>query len=149
MAHENGNGATKPDSNVEGRPAIFVYECLSGVVFYITPVSLPTLRAIQLRAADMFPYPDETPYRHPEENAFDPNQLSPAEDNPEYVAAVKAVDYERGKWVDKTIFNYAAKMPKYPTQQALLDAYKPQLNDLKSIAIFDKDDSDYDIILLE
>jgi hypothetical protein len=137
-------------NSVDGRPALIVHECLSGVIFHITPLSLPTLRAIQLKAADIYPYPGKAPYQVPDpvEVAFTEGQKSRAEDNPDYIEACKKVDTERAKWVDKTVFNYAAKMPKYSTKEALLMAYEGQLKALKEIAVFDKEDDDYDIILL-
>lgn len=136
--------------SVDGRPSKIIYETLSGVIFHITPLSLPTLRAIQLKAADIHPYPDKAPYQVPDpvEVAFTEGQKSRAEDNPDYIEACKKVDTERAKWVDKTVFTYAAKMPKYPTKEAVLTAYEGQLKALKEIAVFDKDDDDYDVILL-
>ena len=139
----------KVDS-MDGRPALIIHECLSGVIFHITPISLPTLRAIQLKASDLYPYPDKAPYQidDPVEVAFTEGQKSRAEDNPEYIEECKKVDTERSKWVDKTVFTYAARMPKYPTREAVLLAYGEQLNTLKDIAVFDKDDDDYDLIML-
>ncbi len=137
----------KVDS-VEGRPGIIVYECMSGEIFHISPLNLGTLRAIQMKAQDMFPYPDEKPFRFPEENAFDPNQLTPARDNPEYVALCQAVDLQRAQWCDKAIFEYTAKMPKYAGREDLVRVYKQPLNNLKAIAKFDEGDSEYDLIML-
>jgi len=134
----------------EGRPSIIIYETFSGVIFHITPLSLPTVRAIQLKAADIYPYPDKSPYQVPDpvEVAFADGQKSRAEDNPDYIEACKKVDSERVKWVGKTVFKYAAKMPKYPTEESLLNAYGEQLKALKEIAILDNEDSDYDNIIL-
>lgn len=139
----------KVDSS-EGRKSLIIHETLSGVIFHITPMSLPTLRAIQLKAQDAFPYPDKAPYQidDPVEVAFTEGQKSRAEDNSDYVEACKKMDNERAKWVDKAVFNYAARMPKYPTKEAVLTAYSEQLKALKEIALFDVEDDDYDIILL-
>lgn len=139
----------KVDSK-DGRPALIVHECLSGVIFHITPLSLPTLRAIQLKAQDIYPYPDKAPYQVPDpvEVAFTEGQMSKAEDNPDYIEACKAVDTERSKWVDKTVFTYAAKMPKFPTKEAVLSTYSEPLKALKEIAVFDAEDDDYDLIML-
>lgn len=136
--------------SVDGRPSKIIYETLSGIVFHIIPLSLPTLRAIQLKAADVYPYPDKAPYQVPDpvEVAFTDGQMSKAEDNPDYIEACKKVDTDRAKWVDKTVFAYAAKMPKYPTKEAVLAAYSEQLEALKEIAVFDAEDDDYDNILL-
>jgi hypothetical protein len=117
-----------------------IYETQTGVIEHIKPINLATLRAIQLKAADLFPYPDKTPYRHLEENAFAEGQLSPAEDNPEYLLACKAVDAERSQWTDKAIFNFAVRFPKYPTRQALIDAFADELEALRQIAVLPDDD---------
>ena len=131
---------------LNGRPVRVIYECSSGVIFHITPLNLATLRAIQLKAQDLFPYPDKLPYQTPDENAFAPGQLSPAEENPDYLEACKKVDFERGQWADKTVFNYAAKMPKYPTKQSLIDDFQEPLNALREIAILPQDD--YEAVML-
>jgi len=134
-------------NNDEGRKALIVYETYSGIIFHITPLNLPLLRAIQLKAQDTFPYPDKAPYQQPEENSFADNQLTPAEDNPEYVAACLKVDSERAQWTDRAIFDYATHCPAFPTPEDMVAAFKDELAKLRKIATFDKDDSDYDIVL--
>lgn len=133
-------------TDTEGRPSVFVYECQSGVMAHVQPVNLATLRAIQLKAADVHPYPDPTPYRQPEANAFSDAQMTRAEDNPEYVALCQQVDKERATWVDRTIFDYAVTFPKYPTKAALVAAFSDKLSDLRKIAVLPEDD--YDAVLL-
>lgn len=126
--------------SLDGRPAVVVYEAQSGVIFHITPLNLATLRAIQLKAQDKFKYPDTRPYRQPEENAFDENQLTPAEDNPEYIKACRIVDGERTQWADRAIFDYAVRMPKYPTKDDLVAGFSEQLMQLREIAELPEDD---------
>lgn len=126
--------------DIEGRPSLIIYETQTGVIEHIKPINLATLRAIQLKAADLFPYPDKKPYQHQEENAFAEVQLSPAEDNPEYLLACKAVDAERAQWVDRAIFNFAVRFPKYSTRQALIDAFAEELKALREIAVLPEDD---------
>lgn len=142
MSDNHSNGAAK--SEIEGRPAITIYETSAGVVFYITPISLPTLRAIQLKAEDLFPYPPEKDYEIPDpvEVAFTPGQVSPASDNPEYVARCKEIDAERKTWTERAIFNYCVRCPKYPTEEAMIAAFKPQLDALRQIAVIDLNDFD-------
>lgn len=132
--------------SVNGRPALIVYETFSGVVFHITPVNLPTLRAIQLKAEDLFKYPDPKPYQQPEENAFSDGQLTPPEDNPEYVAACHKIDAERAQWADRAIFDYAVRCPKYPRPEDLVTAFKDELAKLRQIAVLPEDD--YEAVLL-
>ena len=137
-------------ASTEGRPGIIIYEALSGVIFHITPISLAVARAIELSVNDKIPYPDPKPYQveDPSEVAFTPGQVSRAEDNPDYVTACKVVDLERAKWADRAIFDYAVTCPKYPTQEAMVQAFKPQLDKLRKIAKFEDTDSEYDIVLL-
>jgi hypothetical protein len=137
----SGNDA----ANGTGRPAITIYETQSGVVAHITPVNLPTLRAVQLKAADLFPYPDKKPYQKPEENGFSDNQMTPAEDNPQYLADCAAVDAQRKTWADRAIFDYAVRFPKYPTPQDLVAGFMPQLISLRKIA--NLPDDDYEAVL--
>lgn len=130
------------DNNLQkdGQPVIIVYECNSGVVFWVTPINLPTLRAIQLKARSLFPDVDKTPYQQPQENAFSEGQLTPAEDNPDYLKAVAELDAERSRWIKLAVFKYAAKMPKFPTEQDLIQAYQFQLAKLREIADLPADD---------
>lgn len=135
-------------STVEGRPSILIFETQSGEILHCTPMSLPTLRAIHLKAADLFPYPNPEPYRipDPEDVAFTPGQQSSrAEDNPEYVAKCQQVDVERNKWANRAVFDYAVKFPKYPTKEDLIEAYREKLEALRAISKID--DDDYDTIL--
>ena len=140
------NNVLKVTDN-EGRPTVIIYETQSGVLYHITPLSLPTLRAIQLKAADRFPYPDKKPYQVPDpvEVAFSEGQVSAAEDNPDYIAACREVDSERARWVDRAIFDYAAHCPKYPTKEALVMAFKAKLENLREIA--NLPDDDYEAVL--
>lgn len=141
---DNHNGAVK-QLETEGRQAITLYESNSGVIFWITPINLPTLYAIRLKSEDLFPYPDKRPYQHEEENSFSPGQLSPAEDNPDYLAACAEVDKERKQWLDRAIFTYCVTCPKYPTKELMIEAFRTQLNRLREIAVIDMDD--YDTVL--
>lgn len=145
MSDNHSNGAAKTE--IEGRPAITLFEASSGVVFYISPISLPTLRAIQLKAEDKFPYPDEKLYEIPDpaDVALTPGQVAPASDNPEYITACQAVDAERKAWTERAIFSYCVKCPKYSTEEALIAAFKPQLDALREIAIIEL--SDFDTVL--
>lgn len=140
------NGSIKT-IEVEGRPSIYVYECLSGVIAHITPISLVTLRAIQLKGEDKYPYPDTKLYEIKEnpETSFDPNQVLPATKNPEYLKLCEEIDSQRKGWSNRAVFDYAVQFPKYPTQSDLIAAFRPQLDQLREIASIDMDD--YDTVL--
>lgn len=141
----SGDKNTLQVSDVQGRPSFILFETQSGVIWHIKPINIPTYRAIQLKSEEMFPYPDPLTYQKPEENGFDENQLTPATNNPEYVQLCEEVDRERRTWVDQTIFDYTAKMPKYPTREALIDGFKNELLALREIAVLP--DDDYEAIL--
>lgn len=141
----SGDNNTLKVTDVDGRPSIFIYETQSGVIFHITPINLPTLRAIQLKAQDKFPYPDKRPYQQLEEKGFAEGQLTPAEENPQYLLDCQTVDHERAQWVDRTIFDYAAYCPKYPTKEAMIDGFREKLTKLREIAVLPEDD--YEAIL--
>lgn len=130
----------------QGRPVKVIYETQSGVVFHITPVNLPTLRAINLKSQLVLPYPDPAPFQHILENAFVEGTPSPPEDNPDYIKAVQAVDHERAQWVDRAIFDYAVRCPAYPNKAALVEAHAAQLDSLRPIAVLP--DDDYEAVLL-
>jgi len=127
-----------------------IHETMSGVVVHITPINLPTLRAIQLRAEKVFPDPDPTPFQHPEENAFDPSQMTRAEDDPQYMELLNKTKSDRARWVDKAIFTYCATFPDYPTSKSLIDRYYGDLTVLRSFAELPEDDYEaivYHIVL--
>lgn len=100
-----------------GRPVIIVYETQSGVTAHITPVGLNTLRAVQAKAAELHPYPDE------------------ADD-----AARQQVDIVRSEWTDWSIFNYTVAWPEYPTRESLIQAFAVQLMALRKMAVLPDDD---------
>lgn len=139
------NGVLKTEIT-EGHQTRIIYETGSGVVFHITPINLPTLRAIQLKAQTLYPYPDKANYQQPEANAFSDNQMTPVADNPAYIQACMAVDRERSQWTDRAIFDYAVTCPKYPTRHELVNAFAPQLASLRQVA--ELPDDDYEAILL-
>lgn len=129
----------------EGRPVVIKYDCYSGVIAHITPLNIPTLKAIQLKAKTRFPYPDKRPFQTEEENAFTPGQLTAAEDNPDYVAACRVVDRERALWVDRTIFDWSVSFPQFKTHDEMVAWFKPKLNALREIAELPEDD--YEAVL--
>lgn len=145
MSVEN-NGALKV-TDTEGRPIQYIYETQGGVIFHVTPINLATLKAIQLKAADKYPYPDPEPFQVPDpaDVSFAPGQTSKAEDNPLYVNECKAVDRERKQWVDRTIFDYCVTCPKYPSREALVAGFRTKLDRLRTIATLP--DDDYEAVL--
>lgn len=129
----------------DGKPAVIIYETLSGVIFHVTPITLPTFKAIRVKATDRFPYPKEDDYTVIDENGFEPDQRTDPNDNPEYVRLCREADEQRLVWADRATFDYACKMPKYPTKESLVTAFMPQLLVLREIATLP--DDDYEAIL--
>lgn len=124
----------------EGRPVLIEYECYSGVMAHIIPLNIPTLKAIQQKAKLVFPYPEKERYQQPEEHGFSEGQLTPAEDNPDYVAEVKRIDHERALWVDRKIFDHCVRFPAYPTREDMVRKFQAQLDTLREIAELPEDD---------
>lgn len=137
----SGQNGTK--STTEGRAAIIEYEAFSGVLFHITPVNLPTLRAIQVKAESIYPYPEKEGYQLADENVF--GGIVSADENPDYLSKCREIDTQRGVWADRAVFDYAVKMPKYPTKQDLVRGFQQQLDELRAIATLPEDD--YEAIL--
>lgn len=144
------NGFTVTDQS--GRPIKIVYELMSGVIAWITPINIPTLKGIQAKAAEKFPYPDKRLYQEElGEAGFSQGQLTAAEDNPAYVTEIKRIDRERGQWADRAIFDYAVRFPAYPTKQDLVNDFQQQLAELREIAVLPEDDYEatlFHIVLL-
>lgn len=131
----------KDELQATGKPAITVYECNSGVVAFITPLNLATLRAINLKSEIVIPYPDPKPYQQElGELAAIPGTLSDPNENPEYVEKCKQVDSDRKNWVSRAIFDYAVTFPAFPTKDDLVKHFETQLAKLRMIAELPEDD---------
>lgn len=128
-----------------GKPSIVRFETMSGVVLHITPLNIATLRAINLKANELFPYPDKKDYEVPLENAFVEGMVDSAENNPEYLKACEPIDQQRKEWADKAVFNYAVRFQDYPTRESVINAFAPRLLELRKIATIQEDD--YEAIL--
>jgi hypothetical protein len=128
-----------------GRPSIVRFETMSGVILHITPLNIATLRAINLKSDELFPYPDKKQYEVPLENAFVEGMVDSAENNPEYLKACEPVDQQRKEWTDKAVFHYAVRFQDYPTRESLINAFAPRLLELRKIALVQEDD--YEAIL--
>lgn len=128
-----------------GKPSIVRFETQAGVILHIAPLSIATLRAINLKSDELFPYPDKKQYELPLENAFVEGMKDSAENNPEYLKACEPVDQQRKEWTDKAVFNYAVRFQDYPTRESIINAFAPRLLELRKIAVVQEDD--YEAIL--
>lgn len=127
---------------MSGKKSVIRYETQSGIELHITPVSLATLRAIMLKAEEIFPYPPKKDYEKPLENTFVEGMVDSAENNPDYIQACMAVDRERSQWRDKAVFMYAVHFADFPDINAVVQTFAPQLLELRKIAIVPDDNFD-------
>lgn len=128
------------DSSVTGYPSVIVYETLSGMIVHVTPPSAFTIKAIKLRAEELFPYPDPAPYETPIENAVDPSIKQSAWDNPAYQALCVPIDAERTRWIVATAIDLACSYPAFPDQNHMLAHFRPQLEKIKAVVPLDEDE---------
>lgn len=75
----------------------------SGEQIYAAPISPLIINAILRQSEVAFPYPDDTPYRLPLENAAIPGDMLPATENPRYMALMAEVTTERRKFQNDAV----------------------------------------------
>lgn len=117
------------------KPIIVEYVTMSGVRVHCTPVHYSTHQAIELKAAELFPYPDKGEYEQPMENAADSSIVIPADENPEYVGLVKDIDAQRTLWVNEQLITIGASYPDFPSLADMVAFFQPRLEQLREIAI--------------
>lgn len=122
-----------------GRPAIIVYETLSGVIVHVTPLSIFTIQAIRDRAEQEFPYPDPADYRLPLENAVEGVTL-PASENPEYQALCKPIDDQRQNWKVQAYIDMSCTFPAFESRAEMIERFKPRLEQLRKVSLMSDDD---------
>lgn len=128
------------DSNHNGRPSVIEYETMSGVMVHVTPLSIFTIQSVRDKAEEMFPYPDPEPYRLPIENAVDPSIKQRAEENPEYAEVCKPVDEKRTAWRVQAYIDLGCSFPAFPTREALLAHFRPQIEAVRKYAVMGADE---------
>lgn len=129
---DNGNG--------EWGKTIIRHRTMSGVMCHITPLNIATLKAIRMKAAEVYPYPDKEPYRLPLENVASPDIKDDAENNPAYREVVQGVNEQRQEFEDKAIIALAVKFPDYPTPDDLVRHFAVELMNLRKFATLPDDD---------
>jgi hypothetical protein len=75
-----------------------VYRLKIGVNLVITPLTPVIQRSLRYASEQAHPYPDPTPYIKPVEDSFEPDVMTRAEDNPEYLAARREIDARRNTY---------------------------------------------------
>lgn len=145
MTNENGTG----------NPSLIVYETKSGVVCHIQPLNIATLRAIKLRASELYPYPDKADYPVTLQGSFvtaeaqKAAEIEAADSNPEYQKACRLIDIDRDAFENVAILDIAVKFvkrhesgqsPEYYTGSELEDRFAGQLLKLRKYADLPKND---------
>lgn len=129
--------------NTSGIPArdIVRFITASGIECHITPINMATLRAINLKAEALFPFPDATPYRLPIPDT-DPVLYDNADANPEWIKVTNEIRAKRQEWVNDAVLKYAVRFPSYPTRESLIARFAADLMALRKIAELPEDDFD-------
>lgn len=119
-------------------PKIIRHTFDSGVDAFIHPVSPFTFRAIRLAAVEKFPYPDETPYRKPIENAAVEGTLTDALDDPEYARLCAEIDIKRSEYIRDAMMDIALEFPE--GREALIQQFALKRERLKMWVKLPEDD---------
>jgi hypothetical protein len=126
-----------------------IYDLEKGVRLILTPLTLVAQRAINASIDIDFPYPDPAPYEKPLENAFEEGDVIPANQNAEYVEAVRAVDAIRNEEFWNRLLDMCADAP---NRDQLLKSYARQIAGMKQAiskqALGNQLRSDWTILLL-
>jgi hypothetical protein len=136
MPTENDNMVSKNDGS--GLPAVVEYETQSGVLIYVTPLSLFTVQAVVNRSELEYPYPDEKPYRV--ESELFASGFIPASENEEYQALCQNVDQQRAEWQNDAFIELACEYPKHFSREAMIAHFRPHLEKLRQFIDMGKDD---------
>lgn len=104
----------------------------SGEQVYAAPISPLIINAILRQSEAEFPYPDETPYRLPLENAAIPGDTLPATENPAYQKLMAEVTTERRKYQnDAVIFASVTDAPL--GKETLIAKYAGDVENMRAI----------------
>lgn len=128
-------------SGIQVAKDVIRYVTASGVEVHITPINMATLRAINLKGENLFPFPDPTPYRLPIPDT-EPVLYDNADANPEWVKISDEIKAKRQEWVNDAILKYAVKFPLFPTRESLIAHFASDLMALRKIAVLPEDDFD-------
>lgn len=126
------------DSNNEALPSVIEYITQSGVLIHVTPLSIFTLQALRHKAEEQYPYPAKVDYQVPSEVTA--TGYLPAEENPDYVAACKVIDGERGLWIDNAVLDLACAYPQFPNRESMQAHFAPRLLQLSKYFELSGDD---------
>lgn len=132
------NGTTDSKSDGVGLPTVIEYETQSGVLIYVTPLSLFTIQAIVNKSEVEYPYPSEVDYREPSE--LFASGFLPASENPEYQALCKAVDEQRLTWQNDAFIELACAYPQFENHLAMMVHFRPRLEELRPYVQLDADE---------
>lgn len=118
-------------------PKIIRHTFDSGVEAIIHPVSPFTFRAIRVKAAERFPYPDPEPYRKPVEHGV-PGLMSRPEDDEDYKRLCAEADNQRGTYFTEALLDLALEFP--VGRDALIERFAAQRKSLAEWVTLPEDD---------
>lgn len=127
MSTIDDNTPNKSD-NGAGLPSVIEHITQSGVLVYITPLSLFTIQALSNKAEALFPYPDDKPYR--EASDLVASGYIPASENPAYVALCQAVDEKRLVWENNAAIELACQYPQWDNHENMIAHFRLRLKEL-------------------
>lgn len=109
----------------------------SGIRLYVRPLSNDTVVLIERRAAELYPYPDPSPYEQDIPDSAIPGQKLNADQNPEYQALKSTIDGQRATWKLIRIRNLSAEFPDFENTDAVITHFRPRLDILIDGGIID------------
>lgn len=122
----------------DGHPVQIEYETVAGVIVRVTPLSIYTIQALKVKAADEFPYPDKTIYQV--ESELMASGFIPAEENKDYIDACQQLDLQRSKWRIRQTIELACEYPGFNSRDAMIANYRPALEKLRRVIALDEDE---------
>lgn len=107
----------------------------SGVVLYVTPLSIPARENIGKAAAAKFPPPNETPFRKKVEHAADPNMTYLDDKDPEYRRLWAEVKERREQFVIHMCIKLSVKMADENAKSGIIAAYHDYVDTFRQAGV--------------
>lgn len=119
----------------------------SGVTVLVRTLTPLVIQRLALKAESLFPFPNKTEYEKPKPGALpDTNAIIPAEQNPDYQAAVNEAFSAQARWLFERILDVAVTAP---DEAAVIANYAPAVAKLRKVdvLVYEEGDSDFMIVL--
>jgi hypothetical protein len=105
----------------------------NGDVALVQPLSPLAYQSLLREAERIYPDPDKAQYTQPLPNALDPSLTIAAEDNPEYVQAIKKAVQKQMDWVYVAMLRAGVIVDTEEGKQATFNRYRPKLAQLAAL----------------